>query len=286
MPVESVIPKTETYDDAEQATGERSWLILFSDGPGSTAPTAAEALGAPGVAAKGEAFDADHPTTVVVAINYELTGRRSARVVATYEGPEPDEGGDTTPTGASPLDEPPQFRFGGSLTSEPFFRDVDDQLMTTSAGEEFADLPVRVRPQFTISITRNRSSFNHGTAAAAIPMVNAAATLINGTTYAERTLRLDNVTAEGPLERNGVTYWRVTTNLTARAITWDVLLEDRGLYETDDDGQLVPILDANGSPVLTPYPLNGSGKARPNPTDAPAIIDRRAYEVGSLDAWI
>ena len=105
--------------------------------------------------------------------------------------------------------------------------------------------------------------------------------MINGTTYAARTLRIAGYSASGPNVENDVTYWTETIRLAKRIEGWDDEYEDRGLNQLQD-GKPKPILDAKHEPVILPFPLDGAGAALAAATDPPALILRKPYAAGGF----
>jgi len=238
------------------------------------------------IPARDEPFSALHPDALRRDAQAERIDNRTARVVVNYDsddGDSDDDSGDET----SPLDAPAAYAWTGTQTAEPYTRDVNGEIVATSAGELFDSQPVRVVSRPRLTITRNVGSVNANQLDLATDTINSASFSVPviQITFAEGTARADSIDFRGPLEENGVTYFQRTTVLALNRRGWDDTFEDRGLYELDDDGNLTPITDAEGNPVLTPYPLDGEGSAASSATAAPAEIEREPYERSNLAVY-
>ncbi|MDF2434807.1 MAG: hypothetical protein JWP44_4438, partial [Mucilaginibacter sp.] len=82
--------------------------------------------------------------------------------------------------------------------------------------------------------------------------------------------------------RTVVVYYAETLTIKARHQGWHDHPLDVGYNElvgdkTKNTQLLRPIVDANGLPLQKPWPLDGTGKRKPNATVAPAVLDFQPY---------
>lgn len=206
-------------------------------------------------------------------LTYEVTVEYSSEVDPGWVFPE------------NPLSMPNQYSYSGENITEPYFRDVAGDPVVNSAGDDYAELPQRERNYRTITITRNAATYDDATASAYIERINSGSVSINAVSYAARKLRISNYDATGPHEQNGVEYWTETIVVKVRPEGWDDKLEDRGLNELAS-GKLKPILDAKHEAIVAPYPLDGMGGAKANPTDTPAQRTHKPYTAGSFPSGL
>lgn len=210
-------------------------------------------------------------------------------VVVKYEGGTVDE------IPVHPLDRPPEFNWGASEFTEPWFTDYSDppKLFANSAGERFDQLYERENADLHVSMTRNESNWDVLAADAFKNTANADIVFLDGQGYAPGTLRLGPITAQKVTELwmgLPVEFYRVTYVFKAKKDTWVEQVNDVGMYELrnvqvpDDEGGTVtvrrpfPILDGNGfSQIVKPWPLDGAGKPKPSITDEPAKLEFRPY---------
>lgn len=193
-------------------------------------------------------------------------------VTCEYTQPEFTDAGDD-----DPLQRPDEVSWGGSEQTEAYFRDVNDKIVATSAGEAFAEFLERDGGVLTVEVTRNVSTGDPGNDESYNRTVNSGTVTIAGTIFGAGTLKMKPVRAVKHHE-NGVTFYRKTYTMEAKREGWKDLIEDRGLNETDGSGNLTPIKDANGFPVKQPWPLDGAGAAKANATDTPETIEFEPYE--------
>ncbi len=187
----------------------------------------------------------------------------------------------------NPLARPTIYSYEDSLIQEPYFRDETTPNAlpaVNSAGDDFTDLPLRDRSEGVIVITRNVASFSDTAAEIYRNTVNSSSVSINGISYSAGTLRIIGWSANGPNEENGVTFDTETIRIAKRSAGWDDIYEDRGLHKLDS-GKRVPILDGNNLAITVPYPLDGSGGAKTNPTDTPATITLKPYKTTSYPSF-
>ncbi|MEM8783893.1 MAG: hypothetical protein AAGE65_13695 [Planctomycetota bacterium] len=229
--------------------------------------------------AMGDAYNTGSPA-IVIGKEAELESPQCVKLTVSYSSKATDQ----ATAIENPLARPTLYRYGGQPFTEPYFRDVDGEPNVNSAGEEFADLPQRQNATGVIEITDNVASFDNAANDSRRNTINGSTVAIGGQSYAEATVYVDQIEANGPFVENGVTYYTRSVRLLTREAGWDDVFEDRGLNELDG-GELVPIKDQEGNQVQLPYPLNGSGSAAASPTATPAQIVRKPYVRASF-AWL
>ncbi len=196
----------------------------------------------------------------------------------------------TTPTGAStpeeedPLDRPDEVSWGGTEETEPYWRDTQETIdwpmgrpMTTSAGEAFAQFLERDTGKLVLTITGNRSTGNPALDEEYSRTVNSNEVEIEGVTFDAGMLYMKPIQGQKVIEGDH-TYYRKTWTIVANRDGWKQYVEDRGFYEEAPGGKLKLILDKDGVPVKTPWPLDGDGAAEPNATDAAASLEFVPYK--------
>lgn len=283
----SVTKVTITSDDYKIAdgtrTGTRVYRVDFDTGGWTHAQARIASQGGTSIDAIGDGFDGPTDLAKAVEINSrrDISQRTHTRAIVTVGYSSRAE--DQEQTIENPLARPVQFAYDGSLVEEPYFRDTDGNPNTNSAGEDFLDLPQRLRPDATFTFTRNVAAYDDAKRRSFLGHTNSNATTLNGRTYAAGTLLVSKWSSSGPNTENDVTFWTETIQVTEapEGQTWDDEFEDRGYHELDS-GELVPIVGADGQPVRTPYPLDGSGSKQASPTDTPATIVRKPYEATSF----
>ena len=175
--------------------------------------------------------------------------------------------------------------------TESWFKDRDDKITVTSAGELFDKIPPRTTGGVKLVIEGNRATLP---AEAMIDLsrpshVNAGSITVRGLTLSAGQAKLVNCTGSEQTE-NDVTFYRVKWTLEL-APNWDMKFDDRGFYEkttnSDGDPVLKPIL--TGEPpeqTKKPWPLNGSGTAYTDPSSVPASITLKPYPTGTFSfSW-
>ncbi|MEM1355427.1 MAG: hypothetical protein AAGH88_11145 [Planctomycetota bacterium] len=244
-------------------THSRVWVVLcddIADGPA----VAQDAAGIPGfgstyegVAFAGKTADPidDSDLAFAVTVNYATQSGGSVEV--------------------NPLDEPDEIEWGGSESTEPYAIDAAGNPVVNSAGD-----PIDVERESSIgelTVSRNLASYNDAAMEAYSDTYNTAAVTIGVTTYAVGTLKMGRIRASRQV-RNDAVFYRVVFPMRKSLSGFDeVDLADRGFNKLDLDGRRVPILDGEGNPVTTLFPLDGAGQPKANPGDAPATLTFQPY---------
>ena len=192
----------------------------------------------------------------------------------------------------NPLDRPPEITWGNTEATAPYFIDRSNppKPVVNSAGDPFDQFLEREEGEMVITITINEETHDAADADTYSHTINPGPVLIDATTFAAKTLKLSPIQATKVTERveeNGAvqtfTYYRRTYTLKARRQGWDDKPLDVGTNEKVGDlangFKLRPIVDGTNLPVKRPYPLNGEGRRKPNPTDTPAELEFRPYEL-------
>jgi hypothetical protein len=232
--------------------------------------------------------------------------------LVTVEYSESSGGTSTQASGTNPLEAPPTYSYGGSAVTEPVFFDTSPQPgdwdeeaqgewqgkpIVNSADELFDEQPQRERVLGTLTITRNETDYNDLGAEAYKGTVSAAPVTIRGITYVPGTLRMGNITADGPHEATytteagsvvTVSYWRVTYELQKNIRGWKLSLEDRGRHELVENSTTPgtfaqrKIVLPDGTLPIHPYPLDGEGHAKEQAHEPPAILQ---FQIDPLVDW-
>ena len=166
--------------------------------------------------------------------------------------------------------------------TESWFKDKDDKVTVTSAGELFDKIPPRTTGSVRLVIEGNRSTLP---AAAMIDLsrpshVNPSSITVRGLTIGNGQGKLIGCSGSEQTE-NDVSFYRVKWTLDL-APNWEVKIDDRGfLYK--DGSNVKPILVGEPpAPTTKPYPLDGSGGKKSSPGDAPASITFKPYPDGTF----
>lgn len=193
--------------------------------------------------------------------------------------------------GLAPGDDPNPLLRASTLSSsydesmDAYFQDSDGKFVINSANDRFENFPLRRNGNLLLQITKNFASFP----AVAYDQIkftrNQSAVTIKGTTYAAGTLLFLPATVVEANEthpENNYHFFVTTFRLLADHEKHLHKIDDRG-YNEYVNGELKPIL-ATGSatPLTSPWPLNGAGKKKPLPSDAPEIIIFTPY---ALAEW-
>jgi hypothetical protein len=197
-----------------------------------------------------------------------------------------------------PLSRPPEVSWGSNETTEPYFLDESPtpKPVVNSAGESFESFLERERGELVITASLNEPTHDAAAADTYSNTINQDAVTIDGTTYPAGTLKLSPITASRQVEdwRNEqgevtrVVFYKRTYVFKVRAAGWNDKVLDVGYNELTGDAvkgwKLKPILDGASVAVRKPYPLDGTGKRKPKPTDKPAELEFKPYKVKSWSA--
>ncbi len=190
----------------------------------------------------------------------------------------------------SPLTQPPaiswDFADGGNA---PYAKDFDPQgakAVATSAGERFGDflqrgsgtaivtfrknvLPTDTSPSLAVQYAAYQVDAN----SPAVPVMNSAAFTIDAVNVQQYQARFKGAQISEVQRSNGINYRTVAYTLALRK-TWLDVVEDRGFFTKNAKGLLQPIpLSTDPAVALATangWPLDGTGKKKPNVTDTPA----------------
>lgn len=244
-------------------THTRVWIVEtddVADGPAA----AQDAAGIPGfgstyagVAFSGKSADPvdDDDLTFEVVVTYATGGGGEVEI--------------------NPLDEPDDIEWSGSEITEPYAKDVLGADVVNSAGD-----PIEVERERSVGeilVGRNSATFDDSAMEDLRDTYNDAPVTLGDTTYLTGTLKMGSIRASTQY-RNGVSFYRIQFPIKKDKAGWDeITLADRGFNEINAGGDRVAILDGDGSPVTTLYPLDGNGEAKADPTDPPADLTFEPY---------
>jgi hypothetical protein len=194
-------------------------------------------------------------------------------------------------TVGNPLDRPPEISWGGSEATAPYFLDcsAEPKPVVNSAGEPFDNYLEREVGEMVITVTCNEATHDAADADTYSHTINSHPLKLDTTTFAAGTLKLSPIQATKVKERveedgsvMNVTYYRRTYTIKARHEGWNDKPIDVGLNERTGDlakgFKLKPILDQTNQPVKRPWPLDGLGKRKPNPTDKAGVLEFKPYK--------
>jgi hypothetical protein len=185
----------------------------------------------------------------------------------------------------NPLARPPRYSYPDDPTDESYAIDVEGEPVTNSAGVPPQTLPTRLGGDGLIRVRRNVAAFNDQAAASYRRKINSGSVTINGVAYNARKLLIKSWTADGPHQDGGVTYWTETIDVVKRTDGWDLIYPDQGRSQLEDNGNRIPIRDAQGRQVEDDWPLDGAGAAKAAATDTPANLTRKPYEAVAFPAF-
>lgn len=184
-------------------------------------------------------------------------------------------------TSIPPLDRPVEIRWGSEEVMEIAYADADGTPYTNSAGEPFNPQPQRPKCYLTCTYTRNEADPTWTDLVDFQNVINDASITVDGKVFAAKQALL-RITDAPKITEGATTYYRVTYYFRFKGVNWNPTeVLDVGLNQKSG-ANLVPILDADGSPVRRPWPLNGAGVKMTNPDDAPAILEFNDYPVADF----
>lgn len=254
-----------------------------------------------------EVETANDGTTAIPAVNSTLTGDTS-RIVTNISVKPREQSGllfdveveySTSETGLSvfdnPLSDPVEYDWDFSSSSQTYFKDETTptaKYTLTSAGEPFENLLEREVGDIAVTITKNIApgDWDPPTAATFLnpaTAINNASMTIDGVSISTGQARMTGIKCTPTKTRAGVSYRTLTLSLKVRS-SWDHAVDDRGFNELDpvNTGKVREI--TKGTPptkVDKPWPLDGSGAAKANSTDAPATLTFKPYPSKDFSAW-
>jgi hypothetical protein len=265
------------------------WLVTCdqpTDGP-------ATAIVANGVPQYGTAFvNVDGSVAYLTGIDVDVRGNSDRHfevmVEFTYDPTAPDD---------NPLNQPWGFSWSYQETTEPYFIDQSTNgppvngvntgaPVVNSAGEAFEQFMQREKGLLTITMTRNEASHDAAADDAYSNTVNLNDVTLDGATLLAGKVKLSPIAAVKSYKklRSGttLTYYAKTYVFKARHEGWldaplDVGFNELTGNKTLNTQSLRPIVDSNGMPIKKPWPLDGTGKKKPNATDSPNALSFQPY---------
>ena len=186
---------------------------------------------------------------------------------------------DDPPTETSPLDRPAKVRYGSSRIREPYEVDTENYYVCNSAWDQFDPPAERDASASTITITKNKATFDAITEWGYRNKLNDADFSIEDSTFATGTLKIGDVSAE-PRTENEVDFFEITYVVEYRPQGWSDSFIDKGRRGMDPlTGEYFAFtLAGNNRPVETDVLMNGNGDRLANPeTDAVVTLDFKPY---------
>lgn len=186
----------------------------------------------------------------------------------------------------NPLTRPPVIEWQVDAETERFLMDyaLTPKNVRNSAGETFDPLPERDKARLSLSYQRNEEpEFFKRTLFPLMAyefVVNDDWFTIDGVEvppyFARLEIRRAPKVIEGAIEYYAVEYFlKIRAGMSGYEDQgWRELYLDRGHYEIPpaSPNSWRPIRDEDGQIVQEPWPLDGSGGAKPNPDDPPAVL--------------
>lgn len=295
--------RRSSIDESGNPTHTRAFLVITDDkADGTAVALTAKVMSGETVAAAVPAYRSPHPKsdgTRALSISAEPHNDSDLHFRVTVEYAIPDFG--EVPD--DPLKMPAEITYGATESTEPYLYDrspePEDWAPSTdgtwrgrpvvnSAGDRFDEFRERESSEEMITVVTNEATYSSRAMRAYRQTVNAEDITIDGETYPAGTLKLSPITAQRIWhEPTAKFYYRVIKVVKSREEGWNDYVLDLGTAELDyktadppprhEKCNRMPILDASGQRVEKPWPLNGKGKKKPNPTDVPATLEFRPY---------
>lgn len=190
-------------------------------------------------------------------------------VSATYET---GSGGNEQVENEDPLQDRPSIRWGSRTVRVPVRLDIDGKPILNSAGQKF-DPPAEEDLQVLVyEYSHNIATYSEANAQNYRGAINSDNFTLAGLALEPYQARITSINATNA-ERNGTRYWRESV-VVEIADDWRLTLVDEGIVKKSaEDGagdpvyindgneiRTVPILDANGVPVVEQVLLDGQGE--------------------------
>lgn len=179
-------------------------------------------------------------------------------VMAQYEPFDPDRINPDDPTAVPIL-----IRWGSATVERSIEIDLDNKPVVNSAGEPFMDPLAREIKLETLSVRRYEASYDPLVAGLYRGAVNDAAWTVRGRTFAARTVRCLEITADEQYHNDFGIFYVVDYEFLVDPAGWRAGILDRGL-RMKVGANIVPIY-RGGIPITVPCLLNGSGVPLPEP---------------------
>lgn len=160
----------------------------------------------------------------------------------------------------NPLQRPTIITWGSEFVRRFTTEDKDGEPIWNTAADPY-------EPQ-EVDHTRWRISFRKNLATVPawvtgfVNKVNSASVQIQGVTLAPRTLKLSGLAISELKVQNEIPYFEVSAEMSYDPETWDLRLLSAGLRESAGN----PVLDEDGDPVASPWPLDEDGGKIESPT--------------------
>jgi hypothetical protein len=297
MPVTDVAERFERRRSSikdGKVSHTRTWLVTCDAiGDGTAAALTASASGVT-IPRYGDRLFPANAFILATSIDAEPVANSSVHFEVSVEYTTVDIGSRLV----TPLDRPPEITWNASESTEPYFMDCSaptPKYVANTAGDPFDQFLERESGSLVIQITLNEATHDAALADTFSNTVNAEAITIDATTFAPGTLKLSPITATKVFEtiesagyETRYVYYRRSYNLKARRDGWKDRPLDVGQNELVSDPaqptkppKLMPILAATSTRVSRPYPLDGNGRKRATPTEAPAVLEFLPYTVKS-----
>lgn len=289
--------RRSTYNDGK-ILHVRVWLVTTDDIQDGTAV----ALAAPGIPVPKSLWPGTlHVRVTRIDVQPVQNSGLHFEVMVEWNSVDPENDKDDV----HPLDRPPEISWGATEGLEPYFLDrstPDPKPLVNTAGDAWDQTNEREAGEGAIQIIRNEAFFDHADADTYSHTLNSELVVIDGTSYPPHTLKMSPITANRVVEvvtidgiEQEVTYYRVRYELKARRHGWREYVLDVGYNELISKVEnvngsptivkhLKPIVDKSGTRVTKPWPLDGTGKKKPNPDDPPAVLEFKPYDERSWSA--
>ncbi|MFH5805285.1 hypothetical protein [Alienimonas sp. DA493] len=161
----------------------------------------------------------------------------------------------------NPLARPFKWTSRGQGRAVARDKDRNGDAILTSAGLPPTTLPETEVYDGVLTIEGNVAAYSEATAALYRGKLNSATFL----GYPPRSVKCLNVSGEGPLVENEVTFYKLTIEVAHRPGGWDFQRLDADVYETasTEAGGVPRRIEFNGEQITDPWPLDGAGGVVP-----------------------
>jgi len=177
----------------------------------------------------------------------------------------------------NPLNKPADITWGGSLQGEDMFSDVNSKVVANSAGSPFEQNISRDASQFTANVTRNEAYFNPSWIYQYSNKVNSSVFSLDGVSIPTRWAKMGVISLSA---------WKEENDTNFRVASYPITIDPRGWqpYKALDvgtqeivSGTRQAIFEKSGGETKKPWPLDGSGGAKTDPTADPEEISFYPY---------
>jgi hypothetical protein len=172
----------------------------------------------------------------------------------------------------NPLADPAEISWATESRTRPYFQDRSGDAILNAAGFYF-DPPIEGDDSRWVATVKKNLGGVPSWILSYRDAINNAVTYIDGVTVQAYKAKLSNVTIGKWEERNNILYRPLTMKIALNNDTWRRQTLNDGFYELASPGaDPTPVLDTNGDPVTSPWPLDAAGKMIAKPTPANAIF--------------